>query len=105
MDNSTANRGTSIRDLIGPVTEQIPAGHWMSYGDLAAQIDSHPRPVSRCMARNVMPNAHRILRANGSVSPGFRWVDGRSDDPVDVLRAEGLTFTDGRADPDRRWRP
>ena len=43
-------------------------------------------------------------RPTGRVSPGFRWLEpGRTDDPRDLLRAEGVTFDDhGRANPAQR---
>jgi alkylated DNA nucleotide flippase Atl1 len=94
-----------MRDRVRPVAERIPEGHWLSYGDIADYIGSHARPVATCMATHAMPNAHRILRADGSLSPGFKWVDGRLEDPIELLESEGLHFTHGRADPNRRWRP
>jgi len=82
---------------------EIPAGHWTTYGDLAALIGSHPVPVGQRVASVPVRNAHRVMQADGRVSRGFRWSDpARTDDPLGVLRAEGVTFTDGRADPTQR---
>jgi alkylated DNA nucleotide flippase Atl1 len=94
-----------MRDRVWPVAERIPKGHWLSYGDIAAYIGSHARPVSTCMATYPIPNAHRILRSDGSLSPGFKWVEERTDDPIELLESEGLRFVYGRADPNRRWQP
>lgn len=91
-----------MRDRVWPVAVRIPEGHWLIYGDIARYIDSHARPVAACMANHPIPNAHRILRADGSLSPGFRWVEDRTDDPVGLLESEGLRFVHGRADPNRR---
>jgi alkylated DNA nucleotide flippase Atl1 len=98
-------RGVPIRDRVSPVAERIPAGSWTTYGDVAATIGSHARPVGTCLATWPIPNAHRILKANGELSLGFAFRDGRTDDPVELLKAEGIRFTNGRADPRQRWRP
>ncbi len=39
--------------------------------------------------------------ADGTVSPGFRWPDGRNDDPLELLTSEGVTFHDNRANPEQ----
>lgn len=95
----------TMRERVRPIAKAIPAGYWMSYGDIAASIGSHARPVATCMATQEIPNAHRILRADGSLSPGFRWVEPRNEDPIELLESEGLRFVNGRADPLRRWNP
>jgi len=82
----------------------IPAGSWTSYGAVAealgtsAQaVGNHVGSCTRC------PNAHRVLQYDGRVAPGFKWVDpSDTRDPVAVLATEGIVFTDGLADPDRR---
>lgn len=94
-----------MRDRVSPVAERIPAGSWTTYGDIAARIGSHARPVAACLAACPIPNAHRILTVKGKVSEGFAWRDGRTEDPVELLKAEGIRFTNGRADPRQRWRP
>jgi hypothetical protein len=50
-------------------------------------------------------NAHRILEAKGKVAEGFAFRDGRTDDPVELLKSEGIRFVNGRADPRQRWQP
>jgi alkylated DNA nucleotide flippase Atl1 len=97
--------GVPMRDRVSPVAERIPAGSWTTYGDVAARIGSHARPVAACLAVWPIPNAHRILTVEGKVSEGFAWRDGRTEDPVELLKAEGIRFTNGRADPRQRWRP
>jgi hypothetical protein len=61
-------------------------------------------PVGVRLATHPAPNAHRVLQVDGTVSPNFRWLDAeRTDDPVGVLREEGVVFDDrGRADGKRR---
>ncbi|WP_236648377.1 MULTISPECIES: MGMT family protein [Micromonospora] len=83
---------------------ELPAGSWTTYGDLAALIGSHPVPVGARLANYPLPNAHRVLQVEGIVSPNFRWADAeRTDDPRDLLRAEGVEFDQyGRADQAQR---
>jgi uncharacterized protein with ParB-like and HNH nuclease domain/alkylated DNA nucleotide flippase Atl1 len=82
---------------------EIPAGAWTTYGDLAMLIGTHPIAVGSHLANYPMPNAHRVLQANGRISDGFRWPDGRSDNPRSILESEGVIFDDhDRADPQQR---
>lgn len=83
---------------------EMPAGSWTTYGDVAALIGSHPVPVGVRLADHPVPNAHRVLQADGKISPSFRWSEpGRLDDPADLLRAEGVIFDEhDRADPAQR---
>ena len=91
-------------DIMAKALAGIPAGAWTTYGDLAALIGSHPVPVGVRLANHPMANAHRVLQAEGTISPSFRWVDtNRMDDPQDLLRAEGVIFDgQGRADQAQR---
>jgi alkylated DNA nucleotide flippase Atl1 len=96
-DSSVAAPGQGCREL--------PPGSWTSYGDLAALIGSHPVPVGMRIANHPIDNGHRVLQAAGTVSPGFRWYEpGRTDDPVEVLKAEGVEFDEfGKASPAQRF--
>ncbi|MBB5958309.1 alkylated DNA nucleotide flippase Atl1 [Saccharothrix tamanrassetensis] len=82
----------------------IPAGRWTSYSDVAEVIGSHQVPVGSRLASVEIPNAHRVLKLSGDVSPDFRWPDpDRTDDPRTVLRAEGVRFDGkGRASAEQR---
>lgn len=82
----------------------IPAGRWTSYSDVAEVIGSRPVSVGSRLGGSAIPNAHRVLRGSGEVSPDFRWPDpDRTDDPVAVLRAEGVEFdSKGRASAQQR---
>nr|WP_255520499.1 MGMT family protein [Corynebacterium meridianum] len=78
----------------------IPEGMWASYGDVAAAIGTGARAVGTMLATGSgFTGAHRILRADGTVSEGFRWADDGDDrDPRSLLAAEGVVFTGaGRA--------
>lgn len=84
---------------------ELPAGSWTTYGDIAALIGSHPVAVGTRLSTKHAPNAHRVLRADGTVAPEFHWVDpGRSDDPADLLHREGVEFDGGRAKPAQRMK-
>jgi alkylated DNA nucleotide flippase Atl1 len=84
--------------LLRKACAAIPPGAWTTYGDLAELIGSHPVPVGVHLATHPVPNAWRVLTSDGKISPGFRWeVEGRTDDPQQLLESEGVTFTGGRA--------
>jgi alkylated DNA nucleotide flippase Atl1 len=91
--------------LLATALAALPAGAWTSYGDLAALIGSHAVPVGQYIASNPVPNAHRVLKAAGVVSPDFRWLEpGRTDSPEQMLRAEGVKFGEsGRASAAQRF--
>lgn len=81
----------------------IPAGSWTTYGDMAELIGSHPVPVGSHLATQPVANAWRVLNSEGRISPQFRWSEPeRTDHPIDVLSAEGVTFIGKRADPAQR---
>ncbi|MEW2557558.1 GmrSD restriction endonuclease domain-containing protein [Streptomyces griseorubiginosus] len=78
----------------------MPAGTWTTYGDVAALIGTHAVPVGQHLATRVgLHGAYRVLTADGRVSAGFRWPDGKeSGDARTRLEAEGVPFDDaGRA--------
>ncbi|MEW2329433.1 DUF262 domain-containing protein [Micromonospora chersina] len=91
-------------DVMNKALAELPTGSWTTYGDLAALIGTAPVPVGARLANHPTPNAHRVLQAEGTVSPGFRWIDpNRTDDPRDLLRTEGVQFDEsGRADKSQR---
>ncbi|WP_214370454.1 MGMT family protein [Pseudonocardia sp. H11422] len=90
--------------LLDQALTELPVGAWTTYGDVAALIGSHPVAVGDRLANHPVPNAHRVLRADGTLSPNFRWLDpATAIDPMDLLREEGVTFDEhGRANPNQR---
>lgn len=90
--------------LLNQVLASIPAGRWTSYSDVAELIGSHQVAVGARLASVVTPNAHRVLKISGHISPEFRWPDPqRNDDPREVLQREGVRFDEqGRAILDQR---
>ncbi len=102
-----APKAASEWNLLRQALAVLPAGSWTTYGDVAALIGSHPVPVGQHVATKGVPNAHRVLTRDGTVSPNFRWVDpDDARDPHEVLRSEGVGFDPaGKANPNQRMTP
>ncbi len=85
----------------------IPTGAWTSYGDLAALLGTHQVPLGTRLAKHAAPNAYRVLRVDGSISPDFRWTsEDHQGDPRAVLESEGVRFDEeGKADQAQRLNP
>ncbi|MEU8250442.1 MGMT family protein [Nonomuraea sp. NPDC048916] len=86
---------------------RLTPGTWTTYGDLAELVGMSAQSVGGFMASSLESlNVHRVLQANGRISPGFRWLDPeRTDDPREVLEREGVRFDPaGRASPSQRVR-
>jgi alkylated DNA nucleotide flippase Atl1 len=93
--------------VVRQVCASLPEGTWTAYGDVAAVTGIHPKPLGNYLATTSVPNAWRVLRSDGSVSPEFRWSDPAvTDKPRDVLAREGVQFDDkSRADSSQRLNP
>lgn len=95
---------TSLRDKVIKVAKQIPQGRWTTYGDIADMIRRSGHPaiaigVGGQVGAGGIPNDHRILNYKG------KFPDGAPASHVEKLRAEGVRFINGCADPEQRWRP
>ncbi len=82
----------------------VEAGWWTTYGDLAELTGLSAQSVGKFLGTEKVDSAHRVLRADGTIAPGFHWPDpDRNDDLRQVLESEGLRFDEsGRANPDQR---
>lgn len=82
------------------ILEGLPEGHWTTYASLAEVIGTSPQPLGAHLAAcRQCANAHRVLQRDGTVSPGFAWLDSNDTrDPISVLQGEGLSFADNQAD-------
>jgi alkylated DNA nucleotide flippase Atl1 len=88
--------------LIARVVAGIPAGGWMSYGDVAAAAggsDRHARTLNQQFIRHRMPGAPRVLMADGRISPAAL---GDAANVRRQLEAEGVRFDRDRASQDAR---
>src|SRR3954454_22685711 len=55
-------------DRLRALVECIPAGRWVSYGDVARALGEHPAAARRLngeLTRLAPPGAHRVLRSAG----------------------------------------
>ncbi|MFI9783095.1 DUF262 domain-containing protein [Kitasatospora sp. NPDC051984] len=92
--------------LLRQILAGMPAGFWTTYGDVAAVIGIHPRPLGTHLAtRRGIPNPHRVLTASGVPSPEFAWLDGRTETQREALEREGVRFQGARADVAQRLYP
>jgi alkylated DNA nucleotide flippase Atl1 len=97
------------RDALRRMCAAIPRGRWTTYGDLAAAIGvpGAAQSVAGVIATDpAIPNAHRVLRSTGQVSP--RWIgeEGGPEFARERLADEGVGFGDGDiAPPALRWVP
>lgn len=87
--------------------EQVPAGKWTTYGDVADMIGTAAISVGQhFLACDECPGAWRILGHDRQPRVGFRWVHtDRQDTQREALEGEGVRFDEGgRADPSQRMR-
>ena len=86
------------------ILDEMPLGRWTSYNNLAEAVGTGPVAMAGHLTKcTTCTNAYRVLRWDGTVADEFRWHDSDDDrDPVDLLRSEGVTITDGRADPEQQ---
>jgi len=68
-----APRGTPFQQKVWAALLQIPRGHTVTYGELAARLGSAPRAVGSAVGRNpisLMIPCHRVVGSKGSLT-GF----------------------------------
>jgi 5-methylcytosine-specific restriction protein B len=84
---------------------EVAPGQWTSYQDIAAIAETSPETVASFLASRRVPNAHRVLREDGSPPPeGMlnQWLRGGTGIRAELLR-EGVDFDgDGRASQEQR---
>jgi len=66
-----APRGTGFQQKVWAVLQQIPRGHTVTYGELAARLESAPRAVGSAVGRNpisLMIPCHRVVGTGGALT-------------------------------------
>ena len=98
--------GIDLNETFMRVADHVHPGEWTTYGDISAAVRGDKRAaraVGRAAAtEDEFPNAHRVLRSPGRISPGVGACSGgRGVEGVrERLFAEGVVFDEtGRADP------
>jgi alkylated DNA nucleotide flippase Atl1 len=84
------------RTLLRKVCAGVPEGWWTTYGDVAAAIGlpGAAQSVAGAIATDPgVKNAHRVLRSNGQISPGWAAVEGGPEVARERLLGEGIIFT------------
>lgn len=93
---------TIFPERLRAVVAAIPAGRWASYGDVAhaaGGTDRHARTLNQRFIREDVPNAHRVLRSDGTLGENAL---GSPPHARQALEDEGVYLVDGRADPQAR---
>jgi methylated-DNA-[protein]-cysteine S-methyltransferase len=70
-----AARGTDFQRKVWQLLSEIPPGETRTYGQLAAQIDSHPRAVGSANGANpicIVVPCHRVIAKGGGLC-GYAW--------------------------------
>lgn len=84
----------------------VPEGLWTSYAEIAAAVTGSrraARAVGRAASRSpAFPNAWRVIHADGSVPTGWGGGGAAAARCRRLLEAEGIEFSRGRADPDKK---
>jgi alkylated DNA nucleotide flippase Atl1 len=93
-------------DRIVRAARVIPKGYWTAYGELgraATGRANSARTVGRiASATYEFPNAWRVIHADGSIPAGWGGGGAGPRRCRALLEAEGVTFTNGRADPEKK---
>jgi alkylated DNA nucleotide flippase Atl1 len=101
-----ATDAPSLEDRILRAAQVIPVGLWTAYGEIGLAVTGKrnaARAVARVASRSGdFPSAWRVIHADGSIPDG--WGGGGSGPARcrELLEAEGVTFSDGLADPEKK---
>jgi alkylated DNA nucleotide flippase Atl1 len=96
----------SLDGRILRAAEVVPQGFWTAYGEIGLAATGRPnaaRAVARLASRSgAFPNAWRVIHADGSIPDGWGHGGGGPQRCRELLESEGVTFSNGRADPAKK---
>ncbi|MHB1430531.1 MAG: McrB family protein [Streptosporangiaceae bacterium] len=97
---------SDVEQFIARILGLVSAGTWTAHDDIAELAGTSSEVVAHFLAsfKVKLPNAHRVLHADGSVPPeGMLNATYRGTDLREVLRSEGVDFdADGKASQEQR---
>jgi len=91
FDLPLSPHGTAFQRKVWAAIADIPFGKVRTYGDLARDLGTAPRPLGSACGRNPIPiviPCHRVLGMNGSLG-GYSGMDGIETKEA-LLRHEGV---------------
>lgn len=91
FDLPLSPHGTAFQRKVWAAIADIPFGKVRTYGDLARDLGTAPRPLGGACGRNPIPiviPCHRVLGMNGSLG-GYSGMDGIETKEA-LLRHEGV---------------
>ncbi|TYB36482.1 AAA domain-containing protein [Micromonospora sp. AP08] len=88
---------------IAAAVDNVPAGSWTAYEDLAELVDGKAEDIAHLLADTYVEDSHRVLTADGQVpSAAYQHSRHRGDDLRKRLIAEGVEFDGRHANPEQR---
>ncbi|WP_434154384.1 bifunctional DNA-binding transcriptional regulator/O6-methylguanine-DNA methyltransferase Ada [Pseudomonas sp. JZ134] len=91
-------QGSAFQQRVWQALMQIPPGETRRYGELAVELDSHPRAIARACASNtlgLLVPCHRVIGASGALT-GYRWGVARKET---LLKREAEMIETSKAPP------
>ena len=94
FDLPLAPAGSSFQHNICMRIQEIPYGETRTYGEIATQLDTSPRPVGNACSRNPIPIIIPCHRVRGTTALGGYSGPGGIDTKQHLLRLESIALRD-----------